>query len=145
MYLWKSNLNEITSDHANEKYEVNMWGKCCRIYPEFAPKKQNKKTSALFKGTTNIRKLTAVSDQVLNCQPKILILNNIPSLSYYYWGRSVQQILFPPFRYSGPVDSWCSQVLDQCSFGFFFNPDNVALSSPRLSGIQTHNISGDWH
>jgi hypothetical protein len=46
-------------------------------------KKTNKKTSALFKGTTNIGKLTAVSDQVLNCQPKIVILNNIPSLSYY--------------------------------------------------------------
>ena len=57
-------------------------------------------------------KCTAVSDQVLNCQPKIVILINTPSLSYYYWGggggESVQQILFPPFRYSGPVDSWCS-------------------------------------
>ena len=62
-------------------------------------------------------KCTAVSDQVLNCQPKIVILTNIPSPSYYYWGGggSVQQILFPPFRYSGPVDkcsgpvdSWCS-------------------------------------
>jgi hypothetical protein len=84
MYLWKSNLNENTDNHANEKYEVNICGKCCRIYPEFANKKKtNKKTSALFKGTTNIGKLTAVSDQVLNCQPKIVILNNIPSLSYY--------------------------------------------------------------
>ena len=57
-------------------------------------------------------KCTAVSDRVLNCQPKIVILINTPSLSYYYWGggggESVQQILFPPFRYSGPVDSWCS-------------------------------------
>jgi len=63
LYLWKSNLNEITGDHANENYEVNMWGNYCRIYPEFVPKrKQNKKTTtkncALFKGTTNIRKLT---------------------------------------------------------------------------------------
>jgi hypothetical protein len=77
-------------------------------------------------------KCTAVSDRVLNCQPKIVILNNIPSLSYYYRGGggegwSVQQILFPPFRcsgpvekFSGPVDSWCSQVLDQCSFGNIF-------------------------
>jgi hypothetical protein len=32
--FWKSNLNEITSDHANENYEVNMWDKYCRIYPE---------------------------------------------------------------------------------------------------------------
>jgi hypothetical protein len=23
LYLWKSNLNEITGDHANENYEVN--------------------------------------------------------------------------------------------------------------------------
>ena len=59
------------------------------------------------------------------------------SLSYYYRkgeeGNSefgnfvitlicVQQILFPPFRYSGPVDSWCSLVLDQCTFGKKFNP-----------------------
>ena len=49
LYLWKSNLNEITGDHANENYEVNMWGKYCRIYPEFTPKKPPKKTSALFK------------------------------------------------------------------------------------------------
>jgi hypothetical protein len=27
IYFWKSNLNEITSDHANENYEVDMWGK----------------------------------------------------------------------------------------------------------------------
>ena len=41
LYLWKSNyLNEITGDHANENYEVNIWGKYCRIYPEFAHKKQ---------------------------------------------------------------------------------------------------------
>jgi fucose 4-O-acetylase-like acetyltransferase len=25
LYLWKFNLNEITGDHANENYEVNMW------------------------------------------------------------------------------------------------------------------------
>jgi hypothetical protein len=31
--IWKSNINEITGDHANENYEVNMWGKYCRIYP----------------------------------------------------------------------------------------------------------------
>ena len=31
LYLWKSNLNEITGDHANENYEVNMWGKYCKI------------------------------------------------------------------------------------------------------------------
>ena len=47
--------------------------------------------------------------RVLGCQPK-------------------KRILFPPFRYSGPVkkisgpvDSWCSLVLDQCSFGKKFN------------------------
>ena len=39
LYLWKSNLNDITGDHASENYEVNMWGKYCRIYPEFEPKK----------------------------------------------------------------------------------------------------------
>jgi hypothetical protein len=56
------------------------------------------------------------------------------SLSYYYRKGEgnlfcVQQILFPPFRYSGPVDnfsgpvdSWCSLVLDQCTFGKMFNP-----------------------
>jgi hypothetical protein len=27
LYLWKSNLNEITGNHANENYEINMWGK----------------------------------------------------------------------------------------------------------------------
>ena len=39
--IWKSNLNEITGDHANENYEVNMWGK----YPLFEqqPKKNPKK------------------------------------------------------------------------------------------------------
>jgi hypothetical protein len=45
--LWKSNLNEIIGDHANENYEVNMWGKYCRIYSEFAH--THKKNSALFK------------------------------------------------------------------------------------------------
>jgi hypothetical protein len=35
----------MESDHVNENYEVNMWGKYWRIYPEFA-KKQNR---ALFK------------------------------------------------------------------------------------------------
>jgi hypothetical protein len=44
MYLWNSNLNEITGDHSNENYAVNMWGKYCRIYPEFA----NKKTTVLY-------------------------------------------------------------------------------------------------
>ena len=39
LYLWKSNLNDIPGDHTSENYEVNMWGKYCRIYPEFAPKK----------------------------------------------------------------------------------------------------------
>ena len=39
LYLWKFNLNEITGDHANENYEVNMWGKYCRVYPEFATTK----------------------------------------------------------------------------------------------------------
>ena len=42
LYLRKSNyLNQITGDHANENYEVNMWGKYCRIYPEFAQKTNN--------------------------------------------------------------------------------------------------------
>jgi hypothetical protein len=48
MYLWKSNLNENTDDHANEKYEVNIWGKCCRIYPEFANKKKLTKKQVLY-------------------------------------------------------------------------------------------------
>jgi hypothetical protein len=49
LYLWKSNyLNEITGDHANENYEVNIWGKYCRIYPEFAhTKKTTMKTGFL--------------------------------------------------------------------------------------------------
>ena len=67
-----------------------MWGKYCRIYPEFA----TTKNGALFKGTTYAKiyclitqdkmknrfyqiKCTAVSDQVWYCQPKIVILNNI--------------------------------------------------------------------
>jgi hypothetical protein len=33
-----------------------MWGKYCRIYPEFAPKKTQQQ--CFIKGTTNIRKLT---------------------------------------------------------------------------------------
>ena len=94
--MWKSNyLNEITGDHANENYEVNMWGKYCRIYPEFAPKKQQQyfirynqytKIDCLIAQDKMICKFykikcTAASDQVLNCQPKIVILNNM-SLSY---------------------------------------------------------------
>ena len=39
LYLWKSNLDEITGDHTNENYEVNIWGKYCK-YPEFATKKK---------------------------------------------------------------------------------------------------------
>ena len=30
------------------------------------------------------------------------------------------QILFPSFSYSGPVDSWCSLVLDHWTFGKYF-------------------------
>ena len=30
------------------------------------------------------------------------------------------QILFPSFSYSGPVDSWCSLVLDLWTFGKYF-------------------------
>ena len=49
-----SNLNEITDDHANENYEVNMWGKYYKIYPEFAPKKNKQtKNSALLKALYN--------------------------------------------------------------------------------------------
>jgi ABC-type lipoprotein release transport system permease subunit len=36
LYLW----NEITDNHANDNYEVNMWwDKYRRIYQEFAHKK----------------------------------------------------------------------------------------------------------
>jgi hypothetical protein len=54
--LWKSNLNDIPGDHTSENYEVNMWGKYCRIYPEFAPKKPQQQ--CFIKGTTNIQTLT---------------------------------------------------------------------------------------
>jgi hypothetical protein len=54
--LWKSNLNDITGDHASENYEVNMWGKYCRLYPEFALKTPQQQ--CFIKGTTNIRTLT---------------------------------------------------------------------------------------
>jgi hypothetical protein len=48
LYLWKSNyLNEITGDRAIENYEVNIRGKYCRIYPEFAHKKTTMKTGFL--------------------------------------------------------------------------------------------------
>jgi hypothetical protein len=43
-----SNLNEITDDHANENYEVNMWGKYYKIYPEFAPKKNKQTKTVLY-------------------------------------------------------------------------------------------------
>jgi hypothetical protein len=55
LYLWKSNLNEITGDHPNENYEVNMWDKYCKISRICNNKKR---PSALLKGTTNMRKLT---------------------------------------------------------------------------------------
>ena len=68
-----------------------MWGKYCRIYPEFAPPpKKNPQTTALFKGTTNIRKLSVcclIAQEKMksriykikctSAQPKIVILNNI--------------------------------------------------------------------
>jgi ribosomal protein S27E len=64
-------------------WQFNTWSGIC-----------TQKTTALFKGTTNIQKLNliaqdqmksmfykikcpAASDQILNCQPKIVILNNI--------------------------------------------------------------------
>ena len=53
--LRKSNLNEITGDHANENYEVNMWSKYCKI-SRICNNKKN--TGALLKGTTNMWKLT---------------------------------------------------------------------------------------
>ena len=53
-----------------------------------------------------------------NFNPTLLASFNIVNI-----GLCDQQILFPPFRYSGtvekfsgPVDSWCSLVLDQCTF-----------------------------
>ena len=57
LYLWKSNLNDITGDHANENYEVNMWSKYCKI-SRMCNKKALQKNSALLKGTTNMEKLT---------------------------------------------------------------------------------------
>ena len=30
-----------SGDHASENFEVNMWGKYCRIYPEVAQKNNN--------------------------------------------------------------------------------------------------------
>ena len=57
LYLWKSNINEITGDHANENYEVYMWGKYCkisRICNNNLNKKKKQKNSALLKGTTNM-------------------------------------------------------------------------------------------
>ena len=55
LYLWKSYPNEITGNRANENYEVNMWGKYSRIYPEFP---HTKKQQCFIEGTTNIRKLS---------------------------------------------------------------------------------------
>jgi hypothetical protein len=53
-------------------------------------------------------KCTAASDQVLNCQPKIVILNNIcHSVTSKF---CVQQILFPSFRSSGPVEQFSGPV-----------------------------------
>ena len=49
LYLWKSNLNEITGNHAiNEKYEVNMWGKYCKISRIYNNNKKYKKIRALL-------------------------------------------------------------------------------------------------
>jgi hypothetical protein len=72
-----------------------MCGKYCRIYAEFATKKPTKtvfylklqpiyvnlffclKAQDKMKSRVYKIKCTAASDQVLNCQPKIVILNNI--------------------------------------------------------------------
>jgi hypothetical protein len=91
-----------------------MWGKYCRIYPEFAREREN--NTALFKVPYN--KYTKIDCFI--AQDKI-----------YYSGKliCVQQIWFPLFQYSGPVencsgpvDSWCSLVPDQWTFGKFVNP-----------------------
>ena len=82
-----------------------MWGKYCRIYPEFAKKNNSALSKVPYNQYTTIDcliaqdnmknrfykiKFTAASDQVLNCQPKIVILNNIyMSLSYYYRGKLI--------------------------------------------------------
>ena len=53
-------------------------------------------------------KCTAASDQILNCQPKIVILNNIcHSVTSKF---CAQQISFPSFRYSGPVEKFSAPV-----------------------------------
>ena len=52
-------------------------------------------------------KCTAASDQVLSCQPKIVILDNICHM-HSITSKLIlcfHQILFPSFPYSGPVDS----------------------------------------
>jgi hypothetical protein len=97
-----------------EKSTEEKWG----------PKDPNKGLSRFHKIT-----FTAASDQVLNCQPKIVILNNICH-SVTTTGVSsfcVQQILYPPFRYSGPVEkisepvnSWCSLVPGPADFWEIF-------------------------
>ena len=54
-------------------------------------------------------KFTAATDQVLNCQPKIVILNNIcHSVTSKF---CAQQISFPSFRYSGPVENFSAPVI----------------------------------
>ena len=98
--------------------------------------KLKKDNSVLFKGTSNIQKFTliakdkmksmfykikctAASDQVLNCQPKIVLLNNICH------SVTSKLILFPTnfipsFRYSGPVDSWLPTGSGPVNFWNFF-------------------------
>jgi hypothetical protein len=78
-------------------------------------------------------KCTAASDQILNCQPKIVILNNIcHSVTSKF---CVQQILFLSFRYSGPVNSWCSLVLDQWPLRKKINPRDY-----RICGMQKKRL-----
>ena len=79
-------------------------------------------------------------NQVLSCQPEIVILNNIIMSRSYYYREGVGDKLIlcskffissiPLFRSKsgpvenclGPVDFWCSLVMVQCTFGNLFNP-----------------------
>jgi hypothetical protein len=67
-----------------------MWNKYCRIYPEFAQKNNNNallKVQPIYENWLIAQdkmksrfykiKCTTASDQVLNCQSEIVILNNL--------------------------------------------------------------------
>jgi hypothetical protein len=55
--FWRFIQNKTHFNHANEIYEVNMWGKYWKI-SRICNKKDPPNNSALLKGTTNMQRLT---------------------------------------------------------------------------------------